>query len=399
MARQEVGAGMGSGSGSGSLGFLASCMSDNKLYVEMVKQQETRDVVSKESVNKKDSTGNLYHPPKDDDGELGGTTSGCYAANSQDRCREISNLQFRRESNGKNPLVQCSWCVRGEQTRCASCEAIHLQGTEGYYCNPGKSVCENGVVKSGVGGNPVKPPEDEAASALFPRDSIGNVRVPLTIKKFCRILDEKIGLKGGPVFMRKNVFPRYCSTLLGDVCADECRRLSALYSEVWETEGGLVYKLDWADCWKCLENDDCTPTCLGTVEGCGTSDQGDIDVKNKPYGHWCGAEMTGGKELTARRYLLEGSDPNFLGHCIDAIDCACREHDKACARPEGCCKSDDLKLYTAATKLPTKFWLKANWVGAFVKSYQETRCPPGKENCDGTCVTSSLQAPPLLAGQ
>ena len=48
----------------------------------------------------------------------------------------------------------------------------------------------------------------------------------------------------------------------------------------------------------------------------------------KYHGNWCGPNWTDGKNISAREYRLRGGD--FLGACVDALDCACRTHDKDC---------------------------------------------------------------------
>lgn len=52
------------------------------------------------------------------------------------------------------------------------------------------------------------------------------------------------------------------------------------------------------------------------------------------HGRWCGPNWTDGQAISARDYKLQGGD--FKGSCVDALDCACRDHDKACAGKSGC---------------------------------------------------------------
>lgn len=60
------------------------------------------------------------------------------------------------------------------------------------------------------------------------------------------------------------------------------------------------------------------------------------------YGRWCGPNWTDGRNISARDYLLQGGD--FKSPCADRLDCACREHDKSCARPSGCSSAGDRTL-------------------------------------------------------
>ena len=64
------------------------------------------------------------------------------------------------------------------------------------------------------------------------------------------------------------------------------------------------------------------------------------------HGRWCGPNWTDGKNISARDYLLAGGD--FKGRCVDDLDCACREHDKACSGPKGCTAKADRKLAAKA---------------------------------------------------
>jgi len=64
------------------------------------------------------------------------------------------------------------------------------------------------------------------------------------------------------------------------------------------------------------------------------------------HGRWCGPNWTGGRNISARDYLLEGS--SFKAKCIDDLDCACRTHDKACAGKSGCSAKADRNLAAKA---------------------------------------------------
>ena len=64
------------------------------------------------------------------------------------------------------------------------------------------------------------------------------------------------------------------------------------------------------------------------------------------HGRWCGPNWTDGRNISARDYLLEGG--NFESTCVDDLDCACREHDRACAGPNGCTASADRRLAAKA---------------------------------------------------
>ena len=60
------------------------------------------------------------------------------------------------------------------------------------------------------------------------------------------------------------------------------------------------------------------------------------------HGRWCGPNWTDGRNISSRDYLLEGGD--FKSPCVDALDCACRDHDRACAGPNGCTAVADRRL-------------------------------------------------------
>ena len=67
------------------------------------------------------------------------------------------------------------------------------------------------------------------------------------------------------------------------------------------------------------------------------------------HGNWCGPNWTDGQNVSARDYRLRGGD--FLGPCIDELDCACRTHDRDCSGSNGCTRSADNKLIRAADKI------------------------------------------------
>ena len=64
------------------------------------------------------------------------------------------------------------------------------------------------------------------------------------------------------------------------------------------------------------------------------------------HGRWCGPNWTDGRNISARDYLLAGGD--FKSSCVDALDCACREHDRACSGKSGCSSSADRRLAAKA---------------------------------------------------
>lgn len=64
------------------------------------------------------------------------------------------------------------------------------------------------------------------------------------------------------------------------------------------------------------------------------------------HGRWCGPNWTDGRAISARDYKLQGGD--FKGPCVDALDCACRQHDKGCSGKSGCSAAADRKLAAKA---------------------------------------------------
>jgi hypothetical protein len=79
------------------------------------------------------------------------------------------------------------------------------------------------------------------------------------------------------------------------------------------------------------------------------ADMLDLFDNFKWYGNWCGPGWTGGKYISARKYVSEGH--NWFYPCIDEVDCACREHDFACgSSDQSCCRLDDERLAFVAKK-------------------------------------------------
>ena len=65
----------------------------------------------------------------------------------------------------------------------------------------------------------------------------------------------------------------------------------------------------------------------------------------KIHGQWCGPGWTQGKSQPAN---APGVD--FKAPCDDALDCACRSHDKDCSNSKGCSAKADRKLVAAALR-------------------------------------------------
>lgn len=63
------------------------------------------------------------------------------------------------------------------------------------------------------------------------------------------------------------------------------------------------------------------------------------------HGQWCGPNWTQGKAQPANAPGVDFSAP-----CDDALDCACRKHDKDCAHPLGCSRKGDEDLIATALK-------------------------------------------------
>ena len=73
------------------------------------------------------------------------------------------------------------------------------------------------------------------------------------------------------------------------------------------------------------------------------------DYLVKVHGNWCGPNWTGGRKLSAEDYAKRGYDWN--SPCTDALDCACRTHDRACSDPKGCSKKADTALIKSSRAL------------------------------------------------
>ena len=73
------------------------------------------------------------------------------------------------------------------------------------------------------------------------------------------------------------------------------------------------------------------------------------DYLVKIHGNWCGPNWTGGRKLSAEDYAKRGY--SWDASCTDALDCACRAHDRACSNPKGCSKAADTKLINGAKKI------------------------------------------------
>jgi len=69
----------------------------------------------------------------------------------------------------------------------------------------------------------------------------------------------------------------------------------------------------------------------------------------KIHGNWCGPNWTGGRKLSAEDYVKRGY--SWDAPCADALDCACRAHDRACSNPKGCSKKADTALIKSARAL------------------------------------------------
>lgn len=69
------------------------------------------------------------------------------------------------------------------------------------------------------------------------------------------------------------------------------------------------------------------------------------------HGNWCGPNWTAGRNVDALSYKQAGGQ--FDEPCMDELDCACRNHDRACAHPLGCSRKGDAALVKAALKIAT----------------------------------------------
>ena len=63
------------------------------------------------------------------------------------------------------------------------------------------------------------------------------------------------------------------------------------------------------------------------------------------HGQWCGSNWTQGKSQPANAKGVDLTAP-----CDDALDCACRSHDKDCSNSLGCSAKADRKLVIAALR-------------------------------------------------
>jgi hypothetical protein len=64
----------------------------------------------------------------------------------------------------------------------------------------------------------------------------------------------------------------------------------------------------------------------------------------KIHGNYCGPNWTGGRNLPANSPKVNWNTP-----CIDALDCACKNHDRDCAHPKGCSAKADRVLSRKAS--------------------------------------------------
>ena len=68
----------------------------------------------------------------------------------------------------------------------------------------------------------------------------------------------------------------------------------------------------------------------------------------KIHGNYCGPNWTGGKAYAASDSRVDWKVP-----CVDALDCACKNHDRDCAHPKGCSSKADRKLIRRAAIVRT----------------------------------------------
>jgi len=59
----------------------------------------------------------------------------------------------------------------------------------------------------------------------------------------------------------------------------------------------------------------------------------------KIHGNYCGPNWTGGRNLPSNSPKVNWSTP-----CLDALDCACKAHDRDCSHPKGCSAKADRLL-------------------------------------------------------
>ena len=255
-----------------------NCYTENRLY---------KGIVEDEDLN--------WQKVRDAESNHGFTsiTTLCGAGTSSlKQCMLISNEIYYSMTKGMAPTAQCTWCVRGEQKKCMSCAFVNEEVDDGWYCSPGKSECQNGVVreegKPGSSGGPTHLRSNGPTH-------VGIKRIPWTAKMFCRKLQQYMTTfkVTSPVDVGWH-FTVYCRNILGEVCTDQCARLSELYNQAsrpgsnsgnsqnvedtfsdhYDESAGLIkashpmsiskinYKMYHRDCFKCLEMDDCVPDCM-----------------------------------------------------------------------------------------------------------------------------------------
>ena len=150
-----------------------NCYTENRLY---------KGIVEDEDLN--------WQKVRDAESNHGFTsiTTLCGAGTSSlKQCMLISNEIYYSMTKGMAPTAQCTWCVRGEQKKCMSCAFVNEEVDDGWYCSPGKSECQNGVVreegKPGSSGGPTHLRSNGPTH-------IGIKRIPWTAKMFCRKLQQ-----------------------------------------------------------------------------------------------------------------------------------------------------------------------------------------------------------------
>ena len=274
-----------------------NCYHENTLYKKLIEDEE----VNAEPHADGDRMEEEYKP---NTAIPAGTTSGCHAGNTdRAQCRLISNEQYYTWSKGKDPKKQCSWCVKGQKKKCLSCNDVNAEVDDGWYCSPGKSECENGVVAEE--GKP-------GSKGGFYPNLISNgymhhgiKRIPWTAKMFCRMMQKHLSTFVASAYPPVDIawhFTVYCRNILGTVCTDQCERLSTLYDQSsrpstiqdnYDENGGIIkaaqpqpsvsnYKLSHVDCFRCLELDMCTPECMLNGD-CAEWDDFSQDAPMKAY--------------------------------------------------------------------------------------------------------------------
>jgi hypothetical protein len=66
------------------------------------------------------------------------------------------------------------------------------------------------------------------------------------------------------------------------------------------------------------------------------------------HGNYCGPNWTGGKAYAAADKRVDWNVP-----CVDRLDCACKNHDRDCAHPQGCSSKSDRILVRQAARVRT----------------------------------------------